>query len=158
MPAPYRPRSGGGRTYPDPSPGTLLRVADALGTTLLGLLGGDQERPPGRGEALHHPRLQELGEQQCRALLSTHGVGRVSLTTPRGPAVFPVIYEVVDDAPSRGWSVLVVGVARAVTDPDAIATFEEQAHTKPRAGGRRTLWVSIGVDRLTGRRITADDS
>ncbi|MFI0141712.1 hypothetical protein [Streptomyces luteogriseus] len=45
-----------------------------------------------------------------------------------------------------------------VTDPDEIATIEEQAHTKPWAGGRRTLWVSIGVDRLTGRRISADDA
>lgn len=171
----------------DPSLGTLLRVADALGTTLLGLQGGDQERPPGQGKALYHPHLRDLGEQECRALLSTHGVGRVSLTTPRGPAVFPVNYEVVDDAIafrtapdaspaaavenevafevdhvddalSQGWSVMAVGRARAVTDSDAIATLEEQAHTKPWAGGRRTLWVSIGIDRLTGRRITADDA
>lgn len=171
----------------DPSLGTLLRLADALGTTLLGLRGGDQERPPGQGTALSHPQLRDLGEQECRALLSTHGVGRVSLTTLRGPAVFPVNYEVVDDAIafrtapdaspaaalenevafevdhvddalSQGWSVLAVGRARAVTDLDEIRTLEERAHTKPWAGGRRTLWVSIGVDRLTGRRITAADA
>ncbi len=170
----------------DPSLGTLLRLADALGTTLLELQGGDQERPPGQGQAPYHPRLRDLGEQECRALLSTHGVGRVSLTTPHGPAVFPVNYEVageaiafrtapdaapaaavgndvafevdhVDDAMSRGWSVLAVGRARAVTDPDAVRRLDDQAHTAPWPGGRRTLWVSIGVDRLTGRRITAAD-
>ncbi|MGW0495317.1 pyridoxamine 5'-phosphate oxidase family protein [Streptomyces sp. NPDC003007] len=171
----------------DPSLGTLLRLADALGTTLLALQGGDQERPPGQGQALLHPRLRELGEQECRALLSTHGVGRVSLTTAHGPVVFPVNYDVVDeavvfrtapgsgpaaavgsdvafevdhvdDAMSQGWSVLVTGRARAVSDPDAVRRLDDRAHTVPWAGGGRALWVSIGIDRLTGRRIApADD-
>ncbi|MEU1911346.1 pyridoxamine 5'-phosphate oxidase family protein [Streptomyces massasporeus] len=172
----------------DPSLGTLLRLADALGTTLLELQGGDQERPPGQGRALLHPRLRDLGDQECRHLLSTHGVGRISLTTAHGPAVFPVNYDVVDeaivfrtapesapaaavgndvafevdhvdDALSQGWSVLVTGRARAVSDPDAIHRLEEQAHSTPWAGGGRTLWVSIGIDHLTGRRITpAEDA
>ncbi|GGY33402.1 pyridoxamine 5'-phosphate oxidase family protein [Streptomyces djakartensis] len=171
----------------DPSVGTLLRLADALGTTLVELQGGDQERPPGQGQALYHPVLRDLGEQECRSLLSTHGVGRVSLTTPHGPAVFPVNYEVadetiafrtapdaapaaavgnqvafevdhVDDAMSQGWSVLAVGRADAVTDPGAVRRLENRAHTAPWAGGRRTLWVSITVDRLTGRRITSADA
>ncbi|MEU8652460.1 pyridoxamine 5'-phosphate oxidase family protein [Streptomyces sp. NPDC048737] len=172
----------------DPSSGTLMRLADALGTTLLELQGGSQERPPGQGQALYHPRLRDLGEEECRALLSTHGVGRVSLTTQHGPAVFPVNYEVVDgtiafrtapdtalatavghevafeadhidEAMSQGWSVLVVGPARAVTDPAAVRRLDERAHSAPWAGGRRTLWVVITVERLTGRRITpADDA
>ncbi|MFM9632663.1 MULTISPECIES: pyridoxamine 5'-phosphate oxidase family protein [Streptomyces] len=172
----------------DPSHGTLLRLADALGTTLLELKGGGQERPPGQGQALYHPRLRDLTEDECRSLLSTHGVGRVALTTSHGPGVFPVNYEVVDrtiafrtssdaapaaaaghevafeadhidEAMSQGWSVLAVGRARAVTDPDAVRRLDERAHTGPWAGGRRTLWVVIVVERLTGRRITpADDA
>ncbi|MFD8234791.1 pyridoxamine 5'-phosphate oxidase family protein [Streptomyces sp. NPDC059696] len=172
----------------DPSLGTLLRLADALGTTLLALQGGDRERPPGQGHALLHPRLRELGERECRALLSTHGVGRISLNTAHGPAVFPVNYDVVDgavvfrtapgsapadavgsevafevdhvdDAMSQGWSVLVTGRARAVSDAAAVRRLDERAHTVPWAGGGRPLWVSIGIDRLTGRRIApADDT
>ncbi|MFJ4621869.1 pyridoxamine 5'-phosphate oxidase family protein [Streptomyces sp. NPDC088812] len=171
----------------DPSLGTLLRLADALGTTLFELKGGGRDRPPGQGRALRHPRLRDLDERECRALLSTHGVGRVSLTAPDGPAVVPVNYEVVDEAiafrtapgavpaaavghevafevdrvdeaMSRGWSVLAVGRARAVTDPDAVRRLDERAHTEPWAGGPRTLWVAMDIDRLSGRRITpADD-
>ncbi|MFI2506999.1 pyridoxamine 5'-phosphate oxidase family protein [Streptomyces sp. NPDC018972] len=171
-------------THPsDPGFGTLVRLADALGTTLLELQGGGRERPPGQGRALLHPRLKDLGERECRALLSTHGVGRISLATPHGPAVFPVNYEVadgeiafrtapdaapaaaagsevafevdhVDEAMSRGWSVLAVGRARAVTEPGEARRLDERAHTDSWAGDRRTLWVVIAVDRLTGRRIT----
>jgi hypothetical protein len=46
-----------------------------------------------------------------------------------------------DEALSEGWSILVVGPASAVTDPDTV-----------RALGR----VRIEPERITGRRITAD--
>ncbi|MFI8193737.1 pyridoxamine 5'-phosphate oxidase family protein [Streptomyces sp. NPDC085946] len=170
----------------DPSPATLLRLADALGTTLVELRGAGRDRPPGQGQALLRPRLRELGPQECWALLSGHGVGRVALTTPDGPAVLPVNYEVVDgtlvyrtapdatpaaavgtevafevdhvdDALSQGWSVLAVGTARAVTDPEEVRRLDERAHSDPWAGGRRPLWVEIRPERLTGRRITAPD-
>ena len=170
----------------DPGPGTLLRLADALGTTLVALQGGDQELPPGQGHALLHPRLRDLTPQECRALLSTHGVGRLALTTRDGPAVFPVNYEVADDAllfrttpgaapaaavgtevafevdhvdeaMSQGWSVLALGRAEAVTDPDAARRLDERAHSRPWAGGERTLWVRIRPERLTGRRIIPAD-
>ncbi|GGM21741.1 DNA-binding protein [Streptomyces fumigatiscleroticus] len=169
-----------------PGPATLLRLADALGTTLLELQGGDRDRPPGQGRALPRPRLRELGPDECRALLSTHGVGRIALTTPDGPAVFPVNYDVVDGtlvfrtspgaapaaavgtgvafevdhvdvAMSQGWSVLAVGPARAVTDPGAVRRLRERARTSPWAGAGRTLWVEIRPERLTGRRITPAD-
>ncbi|MFF4760086.1 pyridoxamine 5'-phosphate oxidase family protein [Streptomyces sp. NPDC001292] len=165
-----------------PGTGTVVRLADALGTTLISLSGGDQDLPPGQGQALLHPRLTDLGPNECRALLSTHGVGRVALTAPDGPAVFPVNYDVVDDAVvfrtapdaapaaavghevafevdhvdetmSRGWSVLAVGRAEAVTDAEAVRRLEERVHSDPWAGGPRTLWVRIRPARLTGRRI-----
>jgi nitroimidazol reductase NimA-like FMN-containing flavoprotein (pyridoxamine 5'-phosphate oxidase superfamily) len=167
----------------DPSLATLLRLADALGTTLDGLRGGDQDLPPGQGHALLHPRLTDIGEEESRALLSTHGLGRVAVTTADGPVVLPVNYDVidgdvvfrtahdaapaaavgaeiafevdhVDDALSRGWSVLVVGPAEAVTDPEAVRGLEQRAHSAPWAGGPRTLWVRIRPARVTGRRIT----
>ncbi|MEV5432379.1 pyridoxamine 5'-phosphate oxidase family protein [Streptomyces sp. NPDC052701] len=170
----------------DPGLGTLLRLADALGTRLAELQGADRDLPPGQGHALLRPRLRELGREECRTLLSTHGVGRVSLTTAEGPAVLPVNYDLVDDAlvfrtspdaapaaavgtevafevdhideaMSQGWSVLVVGPARAVTDPDEVRRLDERAHTGPWAGGGRTLWVAIRPLRVTGRRITPAD-
>ncbi|WP_327365558.1 DUF1918 domain-containing protein [Streptomyces sp. NBC_01217] len=170
----------------DPSLATLINLAAALGTSVAALRGGGIDLPPGRGQALVHPRLQDLGPDECRARLSTHGVGRIALSTPDGPAVLPVNYEVIDDAiafrtapdsvpasaagkevafevdhldeaMSQGWSVLAVGPARLVTEPDAVRRLADHAHTSPWAGGDRETWVSIRPIRLTGRRISAGD-
>ncbi|MFD6327938.1 DUF1918 domain-containing protein, partial [Streptomyces sp. NPDC058442] len=81
----------------DPSLATLLRLAAALGTSVQALRGSGVGLPPGRGTALLHPELRDLTPQECRTLLSTHGVGRIAVTTPQGPAVVPVNYEVVGD-------------------------------------------------------------
>ncbi|MGV9254594.1 pyridoxamine 5'-phosphate oxidase family protein [Streptomyces sp. NPDC003697] len=167
----------------EPSLAALMRLADALDTTLIELQGGDQELPPGQGQALLHPRLRDLDQGECRSLLSTHGVGRVALTTPEGPAVLPVNYDVVrdglvfrtapdtapaaavgaevafevdhvDDVMGQGWSVLVVGRAEAVTDPETVRRLQEHARSDPWAGEGRTLWIHIRPTRMTGRRIT----
>lgn len=174
--------------YPaDPTMAALINLADALGTTATALRGGGIDLPPGQGQALPHPRLRDLGTDECLALLSTHGVGRVAVTASDGrPAVVPVNYEVVDDtiafrtAPdsllaaavgtevafevdhvdeplSRGWSVLAVGPASVVTEADAVRRLTERAHTTPWAGGARDMWVSVRATRLTGRRITPAD-
>ncbi|MER5844987.1 pyridoxamine 5'-phosphate oxidase family protein [Streptomyces prasinus] len=171
----------------DPSLATLINLAGALDTTVQALRGGGIETPPGRGAALPHPRLLDLGPEECRALLSTHGVGRVAVWTPDGPAVTPVNYEVVDDviafrtapgsvpaaavgsdtafevdrvdeAMGQGWSVLAVGPARTVTDPEDVRRLTEHAHTAPWAGGEREMWVAIRPASLTGRRIGPADS
>ncbi|MEU9794483.1 DUF1918 domain-containing protein [Streptomyces sparsogenes] len=170
----------------DPTLATLIRLAAALGTSVAALRGGGVDLPPGQGQALLHPRLRDLGPDECRACLSTHGVGRVAVSTPEGPAVVPVNYEVVDDAiafrtapvsvpaaavgtevafevdhvdeaMSQGWSVLVVGPARAVTEPDAVRRLADRAHTTPWPGGEREMWVSIRPTRLSGRRISPAD-
>ncbi|WP_030230896.1 MULTISPECIES: DUF1918 domain-containing protein [unclassified Streptomyces] len=171
----------------DPSVATLIRLAHALGTTVGSLRGGGGDLPPGQGHALLQPRLRDLTPAECRTLLSTHGVGRIAITASDGrPAVVPVNYEVVDEAIvfrtapdsvpaasvgtdvafevdhvdealSRGWSVLAVGPASVVTDPDAIRALSRGAHTTPWAGGEREMWVSIRPVTLTGRRITAAD-
>ena len=168
----------------DPTMPSLIRLADALGTSVAALLGGGTDLPPGQGQALLHPQLRDLGPDECRARLSTHGVGRVAVSTPDGPAVVPVNYDVIDDdiafrnapdsvaaaavgsevafevdhvdeAMSQGWSVLVVGQARVVTEPDAVRRLVDRAHTEPWSGGEREMWVSIEPTRITGRRITS---
>lgn len=171
----------------DPNVATLIRLADAFGTTVSALRGGGVDLPPGQGRALLHPRLHDLTPQECQALLSTHGVGRIAVSTPDGPAVVPVNYEVgddrtiafrtsprsvpaaavgnevafevdhVDEAMSQGWSVLVVGPAEAVTEPDTVRQLTEHAHTDPWPGGRREMWVTVRPRRVTGRRITSTD-
>ncbi|WP_199850389.1 pyridoxamine 5'-phosphate oxidase family protein [Streptomyces sp. CMB-StM0423] len=170
----------------DPTATCLARLAGVLGTTPVALRGGGGiDRPPGQGQALRHPRIRDLGPDECRRLLSASGVGRVAVSTPQGPAVVPVNYEVVDEsiayrtvpdsAPAaavgsevafevdhldedmgQGWSVLVVGPARVVTDPGAVRRLAEGAHSAPWAGGEREMWVSIRPRRITGRRVTED--
>ncbi|MFF5343469.1 pyridoxamine 5'-phosphate oxidase family protein [Streptomyces althioticus] len=171
----------------DPTTATLFALSAALGTTAGSLRGGGVDRPPGQGHALLHPRLNDLGQEECRRLLSTHGVGRVAVTAPDGrPAVVPVNYEVVDDAivfrtrpgsvpaaaagnevafevdhvdeaMSQGWSVLAVGPATTVTEPDAVRELVRRAHTETWAGGTRDVWVSIRPTHFTGKRITPAD-
>ncbi|MFI8089525.1 pyridoxamine 5'-phosphate oxidase family protein [Streptomyces sp. NPDC086080] len=167
----------------DPNLATLVRLAAALHTDVQALRGGGADLPPGQGMALLHPHLRDLGPDECRTLLSTHGVGRIAVATPEGPAVVPVNYEVVDDAiafrtapgsvpaaaagteiafevdhldeaMSQGWSVLAVGPAQAVTEPDDVRRLTAHAHTTPWAGGEREMWMSIRPTQLTGRRIT----
>jgi transcriptional regulator with XRE-family HTH domain len=161
----------------------LLRIADALDTTLARLRGGDTAQPPA-GPAGDRPVLTELDVEECRTLLSDHGVGRIAVTTPDGPAIVPVNYDVVDgglvfrtalgsvpllaagtetafevdrmdEALGRGWSVLVVGPAARVTESGAVRRLEAAARSRPWAGGARTQWVRIEPVRITGRRITS---
>ncbi|WP_405876932.1 DUF1918 domain-containing protein [Streptomyces sp. NBC_01136] len=170
----------------DPGLATLMRLAAALGTSVAALRGGGIDLPPGQGQGLLNPQLRDLGPDECRALLSTHGLGRVAVSTADGPAVIPVNYEVVDDAivfrtrpnsapaaagetdvafevdhvdeaMSQGWSVLAVGPARVVTEPDAVRRLADHAHSRPWAGGERDMWVSIRPTHLTGRRISPPD-
>jgi transcriptional regulator with XRE-family HTH domain len=172
--------------HPTAAPGTgvLHVLAEALHTTVTALTGGDTELPPGAGpKAVRHARLTELTTQECRTLLSTHGVGRIAVPTLTGPVIVPVNYSVVDgaiffrtepgstpslaagcqvafeadrvdDAFSQGWSVLVRGHARVVTDSDEARRLDGQAYSGPWAGGRRDQWVRIDLYGITGRRIT----
>ncbi|MFH9131430.1 helix-turn-helix domain-containing protein [Streptomyces griseoaurantiacus] len=170
---------------PGASPGTnvLLRLADVLRTTVTEFTGAAAERPPGAGRAAAHPAFTELSVRECRALLASHGVGRLAVSTASGPVVVPVNYTVVDgalvfrtapgttpalavgnrvafevdrvdEALSEGWSVLVRGNARAVTDPGSVRRLGERAVSGPWAGGKRELWVRVDPVEITGRRIT----
>ncbi|MEU8591224.1 pyridoxamine 5'-phosphate oxidase family protein [Streptomyces sp. NPDC048664] len=165
-----------------PGVSTLLRLAGALETTVLELTGGDVDLPPGLGQAGGHPTFAELTTRECHDLLSTHGVGRLAVQTSHGPAIIPLNYAVVggsvvfrtapdtvpsqaagsqvafevdriDAAYSQGWSVLVRGSARTVTDRDEVRRLQEEAYSTPWAGGQRDLWIRIDPESITGRRI-----
>ncbi|MGY5036442.1 pyridoxamine 5'-phosphate oxidase family protein [Streptomyces sp. 900116325] len=97
-------RSGSAATYIQyleeqpamPSMSFMLRPANALDTTVSELTGSSMDLPPGTSHAGRHSRLIELSADECRALLSAHGVGRISVSTTDGPTVVPVNYVLVD--------------------------------------------------------------
>ncbi|NUO43170.1 MAG: helix-turn-helix domain-containing protein [Streptomyces sp.] len=166
-----------------PNKGTMLSLAAALETTVSELTGGVDDLPPGPQQAAPSPQFTELGLCECMALLGTHGVGRIAVSTASGPVIVPVNYTVVhsaivfrtasgatpslvsdhqvafevdriDEAFSRGWSVLVRGPARTVTDHDETRWLDQRAYSAPWAGGHRDLWVCVEPHTVTGRRIT----
>lgn len=165
-------------------PEGVERVAAALGTTPSELLEGPADGPPGQSGGAPGAALRRLAAEECRDRLGTHGVGRVAMTTDQGPVVIPVNYSVLegtivyrtdpeavtaqvtegeiafevdntDDTTGTGWSVLVVGTAEHVTEPETAARLDAQAVEPPWAGGRRDLWVRITPRRVTGRVIEA---
>ncbi|HTZ09855.1 MAG TPA: pyridoxamine 5'-phosphate oxidase family protein [Acidimicrobiales bacterium] len=128
--------------------------------------------------------LEILVEDDCVALLGEATLGRIAVTIGAVPAIFPVNYCLVDgtvvfrtaegtklhhattgavvafevdhveEETHEGWSVLVVGVARAVTDPVAVdAALERLPH--PWAPGDRHHVVAIAPEFVSGRRIPA---
>ncbi|MFJ1608606.1 helix-turn-helix domain-containing protein [Streptomyces sp. NPDC088253] len=165
-----------------PGRGTMLTLAAVLRTTVSALTGGDANRAPGPGQAARAPEFIELSRTECGDLLAQHGVGRLAVSTEQGPLVVPVNYSVIDagivfrtargatpslaagarvafevdridDAFSEGWSVLVRGRARTVTDLGETLRFAELSYSAPWAGGRRDVWMRIEPQAVTGRRI-----
>ncbi|WP_327064386.1 helix-turn-helix domain-containing protein [Kitasatospora sp. NBC_01302] len=161
----------------------LLRLAAALDTTGSELLGaGGRQLPPGRTPAAARPRLEELDDADCWAHLSDHGIGRLAYSTQQGPVVLPVNYRVrdgallyrtaadsapsraigrqiafeadhVDEALSRGWSVLVLGSAEQVFDPAETDGPSTGTGPTPWAGGTRDIWIRVDPERTSGRAI-----
>ncbi|RVU22735.1 helix-turn-helix domain-containing protein [Streptomyces antnestii] len=165
-----------------PGIGVLIRLADALGIAVSALRGSDAGLPPGIGTAADHPELAEMSVDECWERLSTHGVGRVAIDGPAGLLIVPLNYTVVDgaiafrtapdatpatavgnqvafevdridEALSQGWSVLLQGRGRAVTDPDTVRRLNALAYSGPWAGGERDMWVRVEPDAISGRRI-----
>ncbi|MDH6121383.1 pyridoxamine 5'-phosphate oxidase family protein [Kitasatospora sp. GAS204B] len=166
----------------DFDPNGLLRVAAALHLTYQELLEGRRDPAPGHSGAPSRPVLLRLTIPECWDKLGTHGVGRIVLPAVPSPLVFPVNYAVdaetvlyrtnpsggaaaeagtavsfqvdrVDDHLSRGWSVLIVGTARHVTDPDTVRRLAGLPGTEPWAGGDRPLWIRVEPDQITGRSV-----
>jgi nitroimidazol reductase NimA-like FMN-containing flavoprotein (pyridoxamine 5'-phosphate oxidase superfamily) len=126
--------------------------------------------------------LEVLGENECLLLLGRSVVGRLALAAPDGPEVFPVNFRrdgrtivfrtdegtkldliegdarvafEVDEYDSRtqgGWSVVVCGPARDVTDDDAPEALRG-LHVQPWVTGPMARFVRIEPERIEGRRI-----
>ena len=126
--------------------------------------------------------LQVLDRDECLRLLSGAAVGRIALTSDAIPTVLPVNFCVSDDriviqtgagtkldSATRnavvafevddfdamyhgGWSVVVTGIAREVTDDDELAVLR-RAPVQRWARGSGERFVSISTDIISGRRI-----
>ncbi|MFF0558380.1 helix-turn-helix domain-containing protein [Streptomyces sp. NPDC004266] len=169
-----------------PTPGVefLVRLANALETTVQDLTGYKADLAPGGGHAGHRARMEEISETECWELLDGHGVGRVAVEGGDGLAVFPVNYRVVDgeivfmtaadsslarasgsgaevafeedrldEAFSQGWSVLLVGPVRTVSDEAPVRRITDAGRPEPWAGEGRDTMVTLTPRRVTGRRI-----
>ena len=129
--------------------------------------------------------LELLTAEQCHDLVAGEGVGRVGVTIAALPAIFPVNYGLLGDdivfltgegtklraavdhavvafqvdqfdlVTRRGWSVLAVGIATEVSDPDELAAARGLG-LQPMAGGDRSHFVTIRPEFLSGRRLFLD--
>ncbi len=127
--------------------------------------------------------FQHLPPEECRELLAAKSVGRVGFNGPDGAQVLPVNYVVhrrsiffrtaadsalanamrhsrvafeiddIDEFLQSGWSVVAVGDAELVDDPDTLVELWGEQGPKPWAVGLRTQFVRITPIRLTGRRV-----
>lgn len=129
-------------------------------------------------------QLEPLARAECLDLLADVRFGRVGVTVDAIPAIFPincsytdgavwfwtsegtklhaavreaiVAFEVdeVDWTYHSGWSVLVVGRARHVTDSDLLA-WARRLPVHPWAAGAHSELVRIEANLVSGRRIVA---
>jgi nitroimidazol reductase NimA-like FMN-containing flavoprotein (pyridoxamine 5'-phosphate oxidase superfamily) len=128
--------------------------------------------------------LEVLEREACLRLLDSVTLGRIGVSSGALPCVLPVNFRLVDDQvvfrtgigtkldaatqhavvafevdqmdpiTHEGWSVMVTGVAREVTDPrelDRLAS-ERIPRWAPTGDGRV---VAVSTDLVTGRRIVA---
>jgi hypothetical protein len=131
-------------------------------------------------------KIEELSESQCAAFLQASRVGRIAVSVRALPVIFPVGYVALDgaiwvgasrtspvfrssvgsvvafeadgyDEPgSYGWSVLVRGVAEAVSDERKIEEVNSRLITAWPAIGVVDQCLAIPVTMLTGQRYRQD--
>jgi nitroimidazol reductase NimA-like FMN-containing flavoprotein (pyridoxamine 5'-phosphate oxidase superfamily) len=126
--------------------------------------------------------LQTISATECLELLAPGGVGRVGFTTADGVVMLPVNFAVsgkaiifrtapdtllavhsnarlsfeadhIDDTLGEGWSVLVIGHARPVTDEREVQHLEDATRLQPWAPGARDVYVRIAATQISGRTI-----
>ena len=127
--------------------------------------------------------LGELTYDECLELLASHEVGRVAVVVEGQPTIFPVNYALdgdlvvfrtapgtkltyasldkvafeIDEIDARtheGWSVVVAGVGRELTNALDEASVRERAMPlQPWASGAKDNWIRIVGARITGRRV-----
>ena len=124
-----------------------------------------------------------LSREACLRHLGRTGIGRVAVSVGALPAIFPVNYamrgeDVVfrtaagtkfaaavqnavvafevdhsDRMSHTGWSVMVVGPCRELTDPTELAETDRLPLTRWARAGRGEFTVCIRADRLSGREL-----
>ncbi|HZU81134.1 MAG TPA: universal stress protein [Acidimicrobiales bacterium] len=127
--------------------------------------------------------LEEIPEEECLALLGGRHVGRIAVVHDGVPLAFPVNYVLdrrtvavrtdpgtilewatlghvafevddIDEDSREGWSVLVQGVGRDVTEGvDAWSERLRGRDLQPWAAGDKRHWIAIASPRITGRRL-----
>lgn len=133
-------------------------------------------------------QAMELTIEECLELLAGGVIGRVALATPVGPRIVPVNYAMHDEAivfrttpyselgtygwntdlafevdridydNHTGWSVVVVGRAELVEDPDELREIRASWDPRPWAAGQRNLYMKLTWRDVTGRRLGTDTS
>ena len=113
------------------------------------------------------------------SLLGSVSLGRIVFTARALPAIRPVCHlvdgdyviirtdrnaaitselraDAIDIAEHLGWSVIVVGVARRVIDPDEAAIYRRALRSW--VSGAKDQVIAIHADMVTGFRLVADSS
>lgn len=126
--------------------------------------------------------LEVLDREQCLALLRTATLGRVGLSSGALPTILPVNFHLdgdrilirsgagtkldaalrdavvafeaddFDPIDHSGWSVVVTGVAHAVTDPEELAAIRRMPLARWAPAGDEHV-VAISLEIVSGRRL-----
>ena len=129
--------------------------------------------------------LEELTVEECLELLRANRVGRLAVSTPEGPAIFPVNYAVggdrivfrtdpgtkldasrlrrvafeidsLDPDEGTGWSVVVEGVGTEISGAvDEVSVALQALELHPFAPGAKEHLIEIQPRSITGRRLVA---
>ena len=136
-----------------------------------------------RHQELGDRGLRSLSESECWRLLGSHDLGRIAFLVDGWPQVFPVNYSTEegavlfrsapgakatqgpgsracfeidgwDDMASIGWSVMVQGTIRDITEAaDEQALELRRLSPRPAAPGTRNLMLALVASRVSGRRF-----
>jgi nitroimidazol reductase NimA-like FMN-containing flavoprotein (pyridoxamine 5'-phosphate oxidase superfamily) len=131
---------------------------------------------------LQQPQLETLTREECLDLLQQAVVGRIGYVSDGIAIILPVNFTVLDGdivfctakgsklswlslrgrvsfqadesrpADHEGWSVLIQGVAREVTDPDELAVLRRRP-VRSWLRSPEEHWVRIGVESISGRAL-----
>ncbi|HUY22684.1 MAG TPA: universal stress protein [Acidimicrobiales bacterium] len=132
--------------------------------------------------------LEPIPEEECLALLAGQEVGRLVVVRQGVPLVFPVNYtldgrtlaartdpgtkldwatlghvavevDVIDPASHAGWSVVVRGIGRDITDGvDEWSGRVRARDLEPWADGEKEHWIAVASPEISGRRIRPEAS
>jgi uncharacterized protein len=130
--------------------------------------------------------LEVLDRDECLRLLGGATIGRVGVSSGALPRVLPVNFRLdgervlirtgrgtkldaatanavvafevdeIDPVDQTGWSVLITGVAREVTDPDDLAAVRAQPLARWAPHGPDDRIMAISTELVDGRRILGD--